>query len=109
MAKKYDFKVHINPYKPEIGKYDLQHIDVSGITIVTKNARVGMLGFATCVKKVWGRFDRVGGSNRYPELIPYPRGVTIVVKGFPSSPRLFKHDRVEDGTITLSDILVREA
>lgn len=102
--QRYNFKVHINPYERVSHKDDLRYIDVSGITIVTKNAKAGMVGFATCVKRVHGRFFRTGGSTQYPELIPLNRGVTIVVKNFPRYPRLFKHDLVEDGTVTITDI-----
>ena len=104
MVKRYNFKVHVNPYEWVGYKSDLQHIDVSGITLVTKNAKFGGFGFASCIKRRQGKFRYVAGSNRYPDLMPLPRGVTLTIKGFPRYPRLFNHDLVEDGTFTITDI-----
>lgn len=100
----YSFKVHINSYERVPYKQDLRYIDVSGVTLVTKNAKFGMLGFATVVKRRQGQFLRVCGSCQYPELVPLPRGVTLTVRKFPTYPRLFKHDLVEDGTVTITDL-----
>lgn len=105
MAKvTYSFKIHVNSYISVPYKQDLRYIDVSGVTLVTKNAKFGMLAFATMVKRRQGQFERVAGSCQYPELQPLPRGVTLTVRKFPMYPRLFKHDLVEDGTVTITDI-----
>lgn len=104
MVKRYRFKIHINPYEGVGYKSDLRYIDVSGVTIVTKNAKFGMLGFATCVKRRQGLFHKVAGSCQYPELVPMSRGVTLTIQGFPRYPKLFNHDLVKDGTVTITDI-----
>lgn len=101
----FKFKLHINPYRRETHIEDLRYIDVSGITLVTKNAKFGMVGFASMVKRRQGQFHRVAGSVRYPELVPLPRGVTLTIRKFPVYPKLFAHDLVASGDISISDIV----
>lgn len=84
---KYSFKIVMT--RPTHISETTRSIYVSGVCIIAKNSKFsGALYQSKYIKKVWGKFRRVAGSNSYPVLSPLYEKATILVTNFPNNPKL---------------------
>lgn len=96
----YSFKITFNRYERRTCLSDVRTINVSGITIVAKNAKFGCIYRSDYVKFQKGKFNYASGSNSYPILFPMGKKVELFISGFPNYPVI----REERDHITISDI-----
>lgn len=96
----YSFKITFNRYERRTCLSDVRTINISGITIVAKNAKFGCIYRSDYVKFQKGKFNYASGSNNYPILFPMGKKVELFISGFQNYP-VIKEERDH---ITISDI-----
>lgn len=96
----YSFKITFNKYERKTCLSDVRTINVSGITIVAKNAKFGCIYRSDYVKFQKGKFNYASGSNNYPILFPMGKKVELFISDFPNYPVI----REERDHISISDI-----
>lgn len=97
---RYSFKITFNRYERKTCLSDVRVVNVSGITIVAKNAKFGCVYRSEYVKFQKGKFNYASGSNNYPILFPMGKKVELFMSDFPRYPKL----KTDIEHISISDI-----
>lgn len=97
---KYSFKITFNKYERKTCLSDVRTVNVSGITIVAKNAKFGCIYRSDYVKYQKGKFNHSSGSNNYPILFPNGEKVELFISNFPYYPTI----KEQRDNIIISDI-----